>query len=274
MKPKRSRAVRRANAFTLIELLVVIGIIGILAALLLPALAKAQNKAKCAACLNNLKQLQLCWQMYSVENCDRLVGNAGHLSTRTASWTIGNAWVHGNAYTDTKPTNIQRGALFEYNQSVTIYRCPADTSTVLDQGSIPRTRSVSMSVYMNTWPDTRNCWHSLDQIRDPGPTRALVFLDEHEKSIQQCDFSINAPNGFSPVNTPLWTWNSFPATRHNKGGTGSFADGHVEAWQWREANTLRIAGLNTWIVCQPAVPNADRDLVRFFSGVPQTVPIQ
>ena len=57
------------------------------------------------------------------------------------------------------------------------------------------------------------------------------------------------------------------------GGTVSFADGRAETWHWREANTLRIAGMNTWIVCQPAVPKTDRDLARFFSGVPQRVPI-
>jgi prepilin-type N-terminal cleavage/methylation domain-containing protein/prepilin-type processing-associated H-X9-DG protein len=274
MDPKPLRPARRACAFTLVELLVVIAIVAILAALLLPTLAKAKGTAKCAGCLNNLKQLQLCWQMYSEDNGDRLVGNAGHLSARTTSWTVGSAWVYDNAYIDTTPTNIQRGALFLYHQSLAIYRCPADTSTVLDQGRIPRTRSVSMSVYMNTWPDTRNCWHLLGQIQNPGPIRALVFVDEHEKSIQQSSFSINSPNGFSPVDTKPWTWNSFPATRHNNGGTVSFADGHAEAWHWREASTLRIAGLNTWIVCQPAVPNTDRDLARFFEGVPQTVPIQ
>jgi prepilin-type processing-associated H-X9-DG protein len=73
--------------------------------------------------------------------------------------------------------------------------------------------------------------------------------------------------------TALWTWISFPATRHNAAGTVSLADGHVGAWRWREANTLHMAGLNTWTVLQPAAPNTDRDLGRFFAAIPQKVPI-
>jgi prepilin-type N-terminal cleavage/methylation domain-containing protein/prepilin-type processing-associated H-X9-DG protein len=276
--PSARSAPRRA--FTLIELLVVIAIIAILAALLLPALARAKAAGLGAACLNDFKQLQLCWHLYSDDNGDRLVPNhaSGSAFSRSQVWADNYSWLQGNAYTDVNTSNIQTGALYIYNKSPAIYKCPADKSLVrdgTDGTSIPRSRSVSMNVYMN-WDDTggsytKYCWHKQTDIGAPGPSQAFVFVDEHENSISQSGFFVSHPNKLLIFGTPLWTWITFPCTRHNNGTVISFADGHAEKWRWHEPNTESIGKSNPWLFGKPAVTD-DRDLVRFQRGLPDHVP--
>jgi prepilin-type N-terminal cleavage/methylation domain-containing protein/prepilin-type processing-associated H-X9-DG protein len=232
------------KAFTLIELLVVIAIIAILGAMLLPALSKAKSKGATTTCLNNLKQLNVCWQMYISDNNDLLPPNNAvkpiypppPLQPPAASWCLA----------DPNVPAIEEGLLFRYNRSLGIYRCPADRSTMTSPdapglgdpgGQTPgpfRARSYTMSMSVNGFPEydpwvetNIPMFKKFTQVRAPNPDKCMVFVDEHEYTLVDSLFGL--PTDFYDGATNWW---SMVADRHGQGGNLSFADGHVEHWRW------------------------------------------
>jgi len=251
--PSVARPAAGHGAFTLLELLVVIAIIGILAALLLPALAQAKARAQTLACNSNLKQLELCCHLYTADNDDYLVPNKAGGFAPAPSSTNGpvraansQSWCPGLAPYDAGPSNIEAGLIFQYNQSPAIYRCPTDYAPVVGYPSVRRTRSYCMSVNLNC-SDEANTIKKFTAIHQPPPSGMFVLIDTQEDDIYDATFGIFSSDS-------LWSdfWLDLPSDRHQQGANISFADGHVERWRWEAPKVYQ----GVW---WPAYSNADLD---------------
>jgi prepilin-type N-terminal cleavage/methylation domain-containing protein len=222
--------------FTFTELLVAIAVVGILALMVLPALARTSPNSQAMQCMNNLRQITAAWKMYADDNQDYLVaslGTSGFYNGRPV-WMTGNISGFSPSGWDINIDIVKSPLWVFVGKQASVFKCPADRTTVTIAGVVyPRVRSISMSQVFDsgTWL-TPGSWRTYAKISDIiRPANTFVFADESPESINDGALAVQCDGSQGTSGTPFII--DVPANYHNKAGDFSFADGHSQIHKWQ-----------------------------------------